>query len=369
MRNVWLISVAFFFIFFGFGTAQQYLVVLFNQDGRGQLALLSLLLLYSAFMITGVFVSKLVPFFGGLKRSLIIATFTYALFTASIAFNNAPFLLIASVVCGIGAGLLWTASTQIIADSSARRAGRNFALQTAFQNAGNVAGIFVGGYLVGAVSLSTMYLIFAAATLMGPALLLGLRPTREELEHRPFKPFFMFDLRMLALFPLIFGATYLAGQAITAMNVVIVASLGIGAIPFVTSIFRIGNIAGSLSIGAIADRLSKPFLIVVLIGMGLLGVLFFTKSTAEWPLITGTVLIGIALAALVPISLALLKERLHTEEYLYAFGIVYVYTNLGIVIAIISNIYLSSRESFIPGAIAFMLAIPGVFLFEFLTKK
>ena len=210
MRNVWLISCSFFLIFFGFGTAQQYLVVVFNGQGRGYLALTSLFLIYGAFTITGVFVAKLVPHLGGLKHSLLIGTCTYALFIASVALGNTPFLLLASVLGGIGAGLLWVSSAQVIADSSTTRtAGRNFALQTAFHNAGNIAGIVAGGYFVDALSTSGMYLALAAAVLIGLIVLLWVEPVREEVERRPFKVFFIFDRRMLALFPLFFGFNFL----------------------------------------------------------------------------------------------------------------------------------------------------------------
>lgn len=370
MRNIWLIACSFFFVFFGFSTAQQYLVVLFNDQGRGRIALISLFLLYAAFLITGIFVAKLVPILGGLKRSLVVGTFTYALFTASVALGNTPLLLIASVLVGVGAGLLWISSAQIIADSSPpRTAGRNFALQTASQNAGSIAGILAGGYLVRVLPLSSMYLILACVVLVGLALLLCLRPAREEAEHRPFKAFFAFDKRMLVLFPLFFGFNFLSGQSFTAMNIVIVSFFGLGAIPLITSIFRIGNIAGSLSMGAISDRFSKLAVIAFLILTGLAGIVVFTTTHTFSPLLTGVVLIGVSLSALGAVSLAWLKERLHSDEYLHAFGIVYVYSNIGVVAAIISNLYLSPGASFIPAAIALLFALPGILLFQSLTNK
>jgi len=370
MRNVWLIACSFFFIFFGFGTAQLYLVVLFNDQGRGQLALLSLLLVYGAFLVASIFISKLVPLLGGLKRSLIVGASTYVLFVASVALATTSLLLIASVVVGIGAGLLWVSSTQITADSStARNAGRNFGLQTATQNIGNIAGILTGGYLVHTLPISSMYLILSAVALAGLVLLSWVRPPREELEHRSFKTFFAFDKRMLALFPVLFGFSFLAGQAFTAMNVIIVALLGLGAIPLVIGIFRVSNIAGSLSIGTISDWFSRSLVIAFLIIVGLIGIVLFTTTRALAPLLIGVICIGVSLSALPPVCLAWMKERLHNEEYLHAFGIFYVYSNIGVVAAVISNLYLSPRASFIPVIVAFLLALPGILLFQSFTQK
>ena len=152
MRNSVAISAAFFFVFFGFATAQQYMVVLYAEDGRGSVALVSLLLLYSVFLVTGLFASKLIYIVGGLKRSFAISIGTYAFFVGCIALNNIPLLFLGSMVVGIGATLLWVASGQIIGDSSKQRdVGVHFAYQMIGQGAGFIAGMYAGAYLFDAL--------------------------------------------------------------------------------------------------------------------------------------------------------------------------------------------------------------------------
>ncbi|OGG71126.1 hypothetical protein A3F27_02170 [Candidatus Kaiserbacteria bacterium RIFCSPHIGHO2_12_FULL_53_13] len=370
MRNVILISLAFFFIFFGFGTAQQYLVILFNQQGRGHLALASLFLLYGAFLIAGIFISKLVPLLGGLKRSLMIGASTYALFVASVAFNNMPLLLIASVVIGIGAGLLWVCSGQIIADSSNERtAGRNLAFQIISQNGGNIAGIYTGAYLVRAFSLENMYLLLTASVLLGYIFLPWIRPAKEEVKEHVFKPYYAFDRRMLVLFPLLFSAYFLAAQTFTAMNVIIVTLLGVASVPLVISVLKVSNIIGSFSVGTISGWFSKAGTLSMLVLISLSGVYLFTQTYTLLPLIVGAILLGFSMSAIYPVCLSWLKERLPSEEYLYALGTFHVYTNIGVVSAITANLWLPSGTSFIPGVIALIFAIPGVLAFQTLTKK
>ncbi|MCX6723534.1 MAG: hypothetical protein NT094_05775 [Candidatus Staskawiczbacteria bacterium] len=148
-RNILFISIAFFFIFFGFGTAQQYLVILFSAQGRGGLALSSLFILYGSFLLTGIVVAKIIPWLGGLKKSLIFGSLTYFLFVASVAVNNMFFLYAASVLVGVGAGLLWVSSGQIITDSSGEHTvGRNLSFQMIGMYSGNILGIYSGSYVV-----------------------------------------------------------------------------------------------------------------------------------------------------------------------------------------------------------------------------
>lgn len=363
-RNVWLIATSFFFVFFGFGTAQQYLIILFNQQGRGHLALISLVVLYTTFLITGIFVSKLIPWIGGLKRSLMIGASTYVFFVASVAVNSTPLLLFAAFLIGIGAGLLWVSSGQIIVDSAdAADSGRNLALQSIGMYSGNIFGIYTGRFLATTVALSQMYMILAAATLMGLLFIFFIHPLKEEVRPRPFKPLFIFDRRMLAVFPIIFGAYFLLGQVFTAMNLIIVAILGIGAIPLFVTCIKLSNIAGSFGSGSLSKYMSKRLLLTILILIAILGTAVFTSAHALMPVLAGALLLGFSMAAMYPVTLSYLKETMPEDEFLYTLGTFHVYTNVGALSAIATNLLLPAGASFIPGTIALMIAIPILWMY------
>jgi len=370
MRNVISISLAFFFIFFGFGTAQQYLVVLFREDGRGDIALLSLFLLYGTFMLVGLAAAKIIPIIGGLKRSVMVGAITYALYVACIALGNAPILLVASTIIGFGAALLWVGSGQIIADNSNEKtAGRNFALQVASSNIANIVGMYAGGFLLERVSATVMFMSMSFVILVGFFFLILIRLSREEMQPRPFRLLFALDRRMLALFPLLFGSSYLNGQAFIGVNFIIVTFLGIGAIPLVISFFKLGNVAGSLSIGAISARVSKQTILLCTTIIILLGVGIFTlTSTLGW-LLSGAILLGFSLSGVYPVTLAWFKDAFVREENIYALGILHVYSNLGMIAAISANAYLSPSQSFIPAAVILVVALPGIMLFRRVTQR
>lgn len=365
LRNVAAIALAFFFIFAGFGTAQQYLVILFSSQGQGHLALFSLFILYGTFLVSGIFAANIIPFLGGLKRSLLLGAATYALFALSVAFNNAPILYAASALIGFGASLLWVSSGQIVADSSNEiTATRNFAWRQIGLYLGNIFGINAGAYLITVTSFEKTYLLLAGCILLGVSLLLLVKPSGGEIETRTFKPFYIFGRRMLLLFPLVFAADFLQAQVFTAVNLIVVKLLGIGFIALIVTILKVSNIAGSFSSGILAAKHGKGGLLSAFILMALAGSLFFINAQTFYPLLLGALLLGLSMAAIHPVALAWLKDVLPREEYPYALGTFYVYSNIGVLAAIGSNLAFSSKTSFAPGIIALALALLGTALFS-----
>lgn len=368
MRNVYAIATAFFFIFFGFGTGQQYLVVLFNEQGRGHLALVTLLILYIAFLLTGIIVPKLIQMAGGLKRSLLLGASAYAIFTASIAINNTPLLFLCAAIIGVGAGLLWVSSGQIITDSAPKdQVSRGLSYQVIGMYSGNIIGIIAGGYLIRVLPLGHVYLTLAVVIAIGVMVLFIVKESSGRLSERPFRPSYLWNPLLASLFPLIFGAYFLQGQVFTGLNLVIVNLLGISLIPLIVSIVKIANILGSFSSGALADHFDKTMVLLSLIAIALTGVVFFmfTSSLASYTI--GALLLGFSMAAIYPVTLAALKETIPNEEYLYALGTFNVYTNVGTLGSIASNFVLPVGLTFIPGALALMVAIAGIFVFKSLT--
>ncbi|MCX6723535.1 MAG: MFS transporter [Candidatus Staskawiczbacteria bacterium] len=196
-----------------------------------------------------------------------------------------------------------------------------------------------------------------------------MKPVKEEVKNRPFKPYYLFNRKMLALFPLIFGANFLQAQVFTAMNIIIVSLFGMGLVAFFVFLIKISNIIGSFSSGTLAGWFSKMVLLVILIFMSLGGIFLLVGThTRVWVLL-GVILSGFAMAAIYPVCLVWLKEKFPAEEYLYALGIFHVYNNLGVLGAILSNLKMSAEFSFVPGIAAFFLALPGIALFNKLSKN
>lgn len=173
-NNVLFTCIGFFWIFFGFNGAQQYLVPLFKIQGKSDLALTSLILLYSSFLVSGFFAPWMIKFLG-LKRSFILGASTYLFFVLSVVLNNNFIFVAMSMLIGIGASLLWVSSGKIITDSSAiKESGKNLGIQFASVLIGSLFGVTTGGLLLKNLSIDRLYVLFSLAIVIGLPFLLYL---------------------------------------------------------------------------------------------------------------------------------------------------------------------------------------------------
>jgi len=365
MRNVLLISSGFFVLFFGFTSAQQYLLVVFEAAGRGSLALVALLLLYGMFAVSGLGAPKLISALGGLKHSLILGACAYILFVASIALENIPFILACAALMGVGATLVWVSSGQIIVDSSSPQTrGRNLGLQTMSLYVGTALGIWVGGLLYETTSVPLMYFILAFIALFSVPFFLALKPVKEGVSLRLFRPQFLFDHRMLLMAPVLVGIYFLQGQVFTAMTLVVIGTVGAGMIPLVISAVRLCNMLGSFGGGTLSDHIGKGIVLGGFVLMALVGTYVFARAENISALLIGSVFLGLSMASIYPICISWLREKMSENEYLDALGIFHVYTNIGTIFAIIANLWLPASVSFIPAVIALLIGLPCIALFH-----
>lgn len=128
-RNLRIVIAGFFFLFVGFDGAQQYLVPELAARGEEALALNALIVLYAVFFGASFFAPPLIQRLG-LKRSLVCAAASYALFPFLVCTESPTALYVGSTLVGCSAAFLWNAGGQIIKDiSPADQLSRNGSLQ------------------------------------------------------------------------------------------------------------------------------------------------------------------------------------------------------------------------------------------------
>jgi Na+/melibiose symporter-like transporter len=103
LYNLIVLSLAFFFIFAAFVTAQAFATPLL-----GHLGTISLLVLYVSNCLGSVVAPYIARRLGG-PTALIAAATTFALFVASFIYLVTPVLVVIAAVVGVGAAVLWTA--------------------------------------------------------------------------------------------------------------------------------------------------------------------------------------------------------------------------------------------------------------------
>jgi MFS family permease len=144
-RNVLLVAISFFFIFFGFNTAQQYFASIYAQQGIENIAMISLFILYFFFMVGSLLASIIVTRLS-LRKSMVLASLIYLMFLLVIIARQPVLLLLASAIVGVAAAILWTAEgAYVVKSSDKRNYGRNAGLV--------ISALFLGSF-IGIISAS-----------------------------------------------------------------------------------------------------------------------------------------------------------------------------------------------------------------------
>ena len=146
-RNVLHMALGFLFVFFGFNTAQNFVVPLFGSVGS-----LSLGILYFVFTFVLLAAPSIMAYVGGPKRAMVLGAWGYTLYMSSMIYLNEPLVLLASVLIGASAALLWTGQ------------GAYLLANTCRANNGRMAGVFWGVLMMSQILGNTSASLLMQAT-------------------------------------------------------------------------------------------------------------------------------------------------------------------------------------------------------------
>ena len=183
-KNIIILSLAFLLIFFGYSGVQQYLTIFFSESQKAAVGFWSLILVYTAFVLSGplsaIFVSKF-----GAKKCMIFSTLAYSLFIASLLSTSVSLVYAASILLGIAAAFLWTGQgTYFIRASREDSYGANSGFFNTIEPIGPGLGVIILGLLISQFSFKFPFLIFAAFPLAGLFLLFFLQDLKDSSETR-----------------------------------------------------------------------------------------------------------------------------------------------------------------------------------------
>jgi len=363
-RNILFTSIGCFWIFFGFNGAQQYLVPLFKIQGKSDLALTSLILLYGSFLVSGFFSPWMIKFLG-LKRSFILGASTYLFFVVSVVLNITPLFILASVIIGIGASLLWVSSGKIITDSSTiEESGKNLGVQFASVLIGSLFGVTMGGLLLKNLSIDRLYVLFSLAIAIGLPFLFLIKIKDKTIKNEILNISYLFDRKLIFIFPVIFASYFLSAQTFSSMNEVILSIFGILYVGVFAVCLQVSIVIGALTIGKMSDIYDKRTILYILMALGGIGAAIFISSSLFFWVLVGTIILGLYLSGTYPVALSLLRTNLNKNEYIYGLGAFQVYGNIGTVIALFSTQNFPTLNIFIAGIIFLLLASLSFYLYN-----
>ena len=191
-RVIWTLTAANFFLFFGAGAQQQYLVSYLGDttSWSGTVRASVQAAVYFSMMIFRLVNVWLLRRWSD-RAQTIVGSFTYTLFcVAMVAFffdRSYPFALVSALLWGWGGAAFWAGSSlQILAatDAGKRQYGTAIGILYSSTHAGFMLGVVVLGWLYAALDtrdLHLVYVVAAVVTLLGNLVLL----TTPRMAHIP----------------------------------------------------------------------------------------------------------------------------------------------------------------------------------------
>lgn len=300
----------------------------------------------------------------GARWVLIIGSGAFASFVASVAINGSAVLLyVTSILAGFGSAFVWTAGAEVIRQSSSTvNLGGNLGFQSAVYWLGSWLGVASGAFLLESLSLSNLYGIFLAAILFSGLFFWGIKSSEEFTKQDRVDLGYAFNRKMLLLSPAVVGTFFLASLGFSALNLIAV-GFGLGFVGLLSTAGQASRILGGGLSGWLSDRLPKEFLLYTLLVFALIGTGLVILVPYASAILSGAVLLGVALAAVYPVTTAFLSKKITTKEYTKATAVFFLYTGIGSVAALLTTLMVDPRTSFLPGILMLVAAFPGVYFF------
>jgi len=350
-RNVLIISLAFLFIFFGFGGVHSFITTYFSQLNMVHVGFISLILIYLFMMLlsplAGIFVSKF-----GSKKCMIFGALFYSLFIFTLLTGSVLLIYIASILLGLGAALIWTGQGSYLIRASDEKF---YGGAAGFFNTLSILGISIGilllGFLVSIFSFKGPFFVYAFLPLVGFWLLWGLEDLRTKESTNQFvlikKSIRNSTVWRLSLF--MFSFNFVSGLVIGIIPLKIKSILGVTYIGILLSLYYLVPIISSYVFGKFSDIKGRKKFIIYSYLIGIAGLLFLYFSLGPFLLILGMVLLALDFAIAKPMSIALVGDVTTENNIDFVVALFGMIQTSGMVIAL-------SLGSFVEGRIVYMIS-------------
>lgn len=372
-KEIKILSICFFIIFFAYNGVQQFLTPYFSDLGAVKTGFWSLILIYLFLLITNFFSGFIVSRFG-VKKCLILGSLFYSLFIFCLVSQNHYFIYLTSALLGFGASILWTAQgTLLVRASAENNYGRNSGLFSTIFHLGSVLGIIVFSVFAAKFSFKPPFLIFGTIPLIAVFLFLTFKNVEPKIAdwREGCKKFKKLMLNPVAFrFSLIwFSFSLIIASVAGKFPLEIKKYFGLSSIGFLTSIFYFLPIVFSYFAGKISDTKGRKSFLVAAYILALLGlILFMLQAKLELNrvfFVLSFILISLGFAIYSPLRYALLGDVASEDNLEYFTALSLFANNGGYVVVFLLNIYLPAIFSYL---IPFLLILISLIIISPVLK-
>jgi len=354
-KEIKILSLCFFIMFFAYNGVQQFLVTYFSTLNKVAAGFWSLTLIYFFLLISNFFSGFIVSKFG-VKKCLVAGSLFYSLFIFSVVTQNLFFIYLASALLGFGGALLWTAQgTFLVRVSDPKKYGKNSGFFSTILQFGSVFGIIIFGFLVIRLSYQFAFLIFAFLPIFSTIIFMTLKNTKPNVVNfkEKFKTFGKILTNLLAIKFFLTWISFSLVQAIVAGQIPLEIKnyFGLGSIGFLSSFFYFLPIAFSYYLGKLSDIKGRNNFLILAYILIVLGLGLFTVQInfdlGKWIFILCFLLISFGFAIFAGIRFAIIGDISKHSNLEYLTAISVLFGNMGYVIVFLFNIYLQTTVSYL----------------------
>jgi len=370
-KNLFLLSIVFFFTFFGFGSVQQYLTSYFIDIWYENAGFYSLLFIYGGFLLSTLFCTSLIKKLGS-KKSIIISILFYSLFIFSLLSSDIFVLYIASILIWISAGFLWISQqSYIVSLSKGKNVWKNVGIFNIFLFIWISLGSLLIWYLIPKVWYKNTFFIFWIFPLIAIFIALFLKKYDEvkidkwEKNLKMFKYFKNIDLLKLWFFSLAINLNI--GLFFSIIPVHIKNTLGIEYVWIIASIYYIFIMLSSFFVWKSADKYDNRYILILIYLMCLLSMwlLYFYEFNYIF-LLLGIWLLAIIMSYMNVIILSLVNKLWWKKNIKDLFSFFFVFGNIWLVLGILLSTYIKDNLVYL---ISFILVFISLLSYITLFRK
>ncbi len=370
-KSIIFLIIAFFLIFAGFDSSQQYLSSIFYTRNFEMISFIALSILY----ITSIPANFIAPFFCrkfGLKKSLFFSSLAYPVFIISIVLRSEIMLYISSVIIAFAGSMLWIShGTYLTRSTTNKNRGFYSGLSFSFLVIGSAITIFFMSFFVEKVGYNVIYFILFLIACLGSISLLFISDI-DTVEKHALHPIKLIKKKSMLLFaPFIFSSYFIVGSIISRIPIRITDLFGLGYVGKIAPIFGVTICIFSFLVGKLSDKYGFNRFAYISVLSSIAGFFLILVSHSVLMFSIGIFLIGLAHSSFLGLNYPILHS-LFEKEVDSAMALKGVFCCMGIATPLVLSMFVGFQVIVITGivlSVISLLSIKHLFSIEKINHK
>ena len=370
-KGIIFLIVAFFLIFAGFDSSQQYLSSIFYTKNFEMISFICLSIIYIGAIPVNFFVPAICRKFG-LKKSLFFSSLAYPFFILSVVLRSEIMLYISSAVIAFAGSILWMShGTYLTKSTTDKNRGFYSGISFSLLVIGSSITVFFMSFFVEKVGYTTIYFILFLIACFGSISLLFLSNIKA-VERHAIHPIKLIKNKSMLLFaPFTLSSYFVVGSMISRIPIRITDLFSLSYVGKIISIFGFTIAISTFIIGRLSDKYGYKRFSYLAILSAILGFAIILVSSDVFSFGLGIFFLGLSqssfLALMYPILHSLFKREIDSAMALKG-----VFCCIGIATPLILSMFVGFQVIVITGIVfstISLLSIKYLFSIEKINHK